>query len=143
MRICAGLFARHGAYHGTMTSSRSLRVLVADDNHDTVLTLTMLLREEGHEVEGVCSAADVILAVRRMRPDVIILDIEMPLMSGYAVAREIRNIFGERSPMLIAISGKWTMPSDRRLAEELGFDHHLAKPADPKALFSLLSGPRL
>jgi CheY-like chemotaxis protein len=126
-----------------MTNPRALRVLVADDNHDTVLTLTMLLREEGHEVEGVYSAADVILAVRRMRPDVIILDIEMPLMSGYAVAREIRNIFGERSPMLIAISGKWTMPSDRRLAEELGFDHHLAKPADPKTLFSLLSRPGL
>lgn len=126
-----------------MTSPRSLRVLVADDNHDTVLTLTMLLREEGHEVEGVYSAADVILAVRRMRPDVIILDIEMPLMSGYAVAREIRTIFGERSPMLIAISGKWTMPSDRRLAEELGFDHHLAKPADPKTLFGLLSDSRL
>ena len=123
-----------------MANPRSLRILVADDNHDTVLTLTMLLRDEGHEVEGVYSAAEVILAVRRMRPDAIILDIEMPLMSGYALAREIRNIFGEHGPLLIAISGKWTSPSDRRLAEELGFDHHLAKPADPNTLFSLLSG---
>lgn len=117
-----------------------MRVLIADDNHDTVLSLMMLLREEGHEVEGAYSAADAIVAAGRFKPDAMILDIEMPAMSGYAVAREIRNIFGERSPLLIAITGKWTMPSDRRLAEEVGFDHHLAKPTDPNALLRLLSG---
>ena len=121
---------------------KPLRILVADDHRDTVLTLLMLLRDEGHEVNGVHSGADVLLAVRRDKPDVLIVDIEMPGMSGYAVAQEIRWIYGKRSPLLIAISGKWNMPSDQLLSKSVGFDHHLPKPADPRKLFSLLETRR-
>ena len=124
----------------------TLRILIADDNHDTVLSLSVLLRHLGHEVEGVHSGAEAFLALRRNRPDAILLDLEMPGMSGYAVAHEVRSFFGDAAPLLVAISGKWTGPSDQRLARELGFDHYLSKPADPKALLDLLkdaavSGP--
>jgi CheY-like chemotaxis protein len=77
-----------------------LRILVADDNRDTVLTLMMLLREEGHEVRGAH--------------------------------------YGTRAPLLIAISGKWNKPSEKLLAQAVGFDQHLEKPCDPQALVRLL-----
>lgn len=119
-----------------------LRVLVADDNHDIVLTLTALLRDEGYEVEGVERSVDVVAATRRFKPDAILLDLEMPGMSGYAVARELRRIEGADGPVLIAITGKWSSPSDRLLAREIGFDHHLTKPVEPERLFELLRSCR-
>lgn len=72
--------------------------------------------------------------------DAIILDIEMPDLSGYAVAQEIRTLYyGSRAPLLIAISGKWNKPSERLLAKSVGFDHHLEKPCDPNLLLMLLA----
>jgi CheY-like chemotaxis protein len=116
-----------------------LRVLVADDNRDTVLTLMMLLREEGHEVRSAYTGTDVMRIARLHRFDAVILDIEMPEMSGYAIARELRtHYYGTRAPLLIAISGKWNKPSEKLLAQVVGFDHHLEKPCDPNALLRLL-----
>ena len=116
-----------------------MRILVADDNPDTVLSLSVLLREWGHEVEGVHSSVDAILAATRSRPDAMILDIGLPVMSGYALANEIRIIFGDHPPALIAVSGKWTGPADQRMAHEVGFDHLLPKPTDPQVLQRILS----
>jgi CheY-like chemotaxis protein len=117
----------------------ALRILVADDNRDTVLTLTMLLQEEGHEVRGAYNGTDVMRIARLHRFDVIILDIEMPEMSGYAIAQELRtHYYGTRVPLLIAISGKWNKPSEKLLAQAVGFDHHLEKPCDPRTLLRLL-----
>jgi len=116
-----------------------LRVLVADDNRDTVLTLMMLLREERHEVRSAYTGTDVMRIARLNRFDAIILDIEMPEMSGYAIAQELRtHYYGTRAPLLIAISGKWNKPSEKLLAQVVGFDHHLEKPCDPNALLRLL-----
>jgi CheY-like chemotaxis protein len=116
-----------------------LRVLVADDNRDTVLTLMMLLREEGHEVRSAYIGTDVMRIARLHRFDAVILDIEMPEMSGYAIAQELRtHYYGTRAPLLIAISGKWNKPSEKLLAQVVGFDHHLEKPCDPNALLRLL-----
>ena len=116
-----------------------LRVLVADDNRDTVLTLMMLLREEGHEVRSAYTGTDVMRIARLNRFDAIILDIEMPEMSGYAIAQELRtHYYGTRAPLLIAISGKWNKPSEKLLAQVVGFDHHLEKPCNPDALLRLL-----
>jgi CheY-like chemotaxis protein len=71
--------------------------------------------------------------------DAIIFDIEMPEMSGYAVAQKLRTLYyGTRSPLLIAISGKWNNPSEKLLARAVGFHHHLEKPCDPNALLRLL-----
>jgi CheY-like chemotaxis protein len=76
--------------------------------------------------------------VRDFDPDVALIDISMPGMNGYDAAREIRQEFGKRRPMLIAITG-WRQSSDRILAKLAGFDHHMPKPFDPKALLELIS----
>jgi two-component system, OmpR family, response regulator len=116
-----------------------LRVLIADDNADTVLTLSFLLVDEGHEVQALEDGSNVARTVREFRPDVIILDIEMPGQNGYALARELRERrLGDR-PLLIAISGVYVRPADRLLALMVGFDHFFQKPADPKELLALLN----
>jgi CheY-like chemotaxis protein len=123
---------------------RGLRVLVADDNRDTVLSLELLLQDEGHEVRSAYSGLDVVRIARLHRFDAVILDIEMPDMSGYAIAQELRTqYYASRAPLLIAITGKWTRPSEKLLARVVGFDHHLAKPFDPSALLDLLKTPVL
>lgn len=116
-----------------------LRVLVADDNRDTVLTLTLLMQSEGHEVRCAYNGMDVMRIARLHRFDAVIVDIEMPEMSGYAVAQELRTLYyATPAPLLIAISGKWNKPSEKLLAQVVGFDHHLEKPCDPNALLRLL-----
>ena len=118
---------------------RALRVLVADDNRDTVLTLATLLREEGHDVRAAYTGMEVMRVARLHRFDVIILDIEMPEMSGYAIAQELRtHYYGTNPPLFIAISGKWNRPSEKLLARVVGFDHHFEKPCDPRVLLQLL-----
>jgi DNA-binding response OmpR family regulator len=118
---------------------RPLRLLVADDDLDTVLTLMMLLRDEGHEVRGVHSAAEVLKLVNKFHPDAVLLDIGMPNLSGWELARKIRERLARR-PMLIAISGQYKEGADRILAQIVGFDHYVVKPYDPAALLRLL-GP--
>lgn len=119
--------------------ARPLRVLVADDNRDTALTLATLLREDGHEVRTAYTGTDVMRIALLHRFDVVILDIEMPEMSGYAVAQELRtHYYGTNPPLLIAISGKWNKPSEKLLARAVGFDHHFEKPCDPRELLRLL-----
>lgn len=121
------------------TAPRPLRILVADDNRDTVLTLMMLLREEGHEVRTAYDGSDALRAARFANFDAIILDIEMPELSGYAIAQELRaHYYGTRAPLLVAISGKWNKPSEKLLSRAVGFDHHLTKPCDPNEILRLL-----
>ena len=120
-----------------MNKSRPLRILVADDDQDTVLSLTMLLEEAGHEVKGTQKGEEVVSHMRHFDPDAVLLDIGMPDRNGYDVARLIRKRSSGRRPLLIAVTA-WNKASDRMLAELAGFDHHLAKPYDPKTLLSLL-----
>jgi len=120
-------------------SAPKLRILIADDDRDTVVTLGAILRDEGHEVHTVLRGDEVLDMDRLTRPDVVILDISMPGMSGYAVAREIRERRAPLAPLLIAVSGKWTQKSDELLAREVGFDHYLLKPCDAAQVLSLLS----
>lgn len=123
---------------------RPLRILVADDNRDTVLSLQLLLQEENHDVVGVHNGLDALRVARVHAFDLIILDIEMPELSGYALARELRTqYYRERGPLLIAITGKWNKPSEKLLAQAVGFDHHLSKPWDPVALLKLVSAHRV
>ena len=115
-----------------------LRVLVADDERDTVLTLTELLRDEGHEVRSVHEAPDVMAAVNAFDPDVVFLDIAMPQISGWELAREIRERYGARRPLLIAVSGVYKQVEDRILGKLAGFNYYVAKPYDPGILTLLL-----
>jgi DNA-binding response OmpR family regulator len=119
------------------TARRGLRVLVADDERDQVATLALLLQDEGHEVREVYRGSEVLRMVRDFDPDIALIDIGMPGMTGYDVAREIRQVFGKGRPLLIAVTG-WKQSSDRILAQLAGFDHHLAKPFDPRKLVELI-----
>jgi len=121
---------------------RALRVLVADDEPDTVLTLIELLREEGHEPHGVRDGTEVMPAIREFDPDVVLLDIAMPGMSGWEVARKIRQICGQERPLLIAISGVYKQSADQILGKLAGFNYYLAKPYDPSVLITLLRDAR-
>jgi DNA-binding response OmpR family regulator len=115
-----------------------LRLVVADDDRDTATTLASVLRDEGHAVLTVLRGDELLEACRLFRPDAVITDINMPGMSGYAVARELRERHGSLAPLLIAISGVWTQPSDRLVGKAVGFDHYLLKPCNPNELLPLL-----
>jgi two-component system, OmpR family, response regulator len=122
-------------------AARVIRVLIADDERDIVLTLSALLRDEGYDVKGVHSAHDAIVAVADFDPHVVIADIAMPERSGWDIAREIRATRGRGRPdrpLLIAMSGIYNKGSDRILAEMTGFNYFLAKPFEPNVLLRLL-----
>jgi len=113
------------------------RILVADDDADAVLMLSALLRDEGYQVRGVHHGAEVLDAVFNFAPDVVLLDIGMPKMSGYDVARTLRERYGSARPVLVAITGR-AGDADRQQARAAGFEHHVAKPYEPKALLNLI-----
>ena len=123
---------------GARAKRLPLRVLIADDDRDTATMLAMVLRDEGNEVHTTLRGDEVVDACRLLRPDVVILDINMPGMSGYAIARELRERHGTLAPLLIAVSGVWTRTSDRLVGTAVGFDHYLLKPCEPKEVLRLI-----
>lgn len=125
-----------------MLKARPLKILIADDNLDGVATLAALLEAYGHDVRGVQRSADVLGVERDFRPNVVILDLQMPDISGYDVARWLRSRHPRDCPLLIAISGAYTRPEDRRLSLRSGFDHYLAKPCPIDELLRLLAAAR-
>jgi len=118
---------------------RALRVLVVDDDRDTVLTLMAILRGAGYETKGVYSGKDALAVIRDFDPDVIVADIAMPNMTGWDVAREMRKQFPGDRPQLIAISGQYNQGADKILAQMTGFKYYLSKPCDPNVLLALLA----
>ena len=119
---------------------RPLRILVVDDDRDTVHTLATVLRLEGHEVEEQFGGAEAVSAEERFAPDVVLLDIGMPHVTGYEAARRIRERHtgaGRKGPVLVAVTC-YQLPSDKILAKLCGFDHHIGKPFDTRALLKLL-----
>ena len=120
---------------------RRLRVVVADDDRDAVLTLMMVLRHEGHEVIGVHSGQQVLSTLRKFDADSLLLDIAMPGLSGWEVAGKVRARYGPppQGPLLIGISGKYKQGSDKVLSELVGFDHYLVKPYEPSDVLKLLA----
>ncbi len=115
------------------------RILVVDDNHDTADGLARILRLMGHEVQVAYDGPEALAMVERDAPDVVLLDIGLPTMSGYEVARRIRGRPGGRDLCLVAQTG-WGQPQDKKRSAEAGFDHHLVKPVDSAVLSKLLSG---
>jgi PAS domain S-box-containing protein len=114
------------------------RVLVVDDNCDAAESLAMLLQMLGAEVRVVFSGSDALETLRTYNADVVLLDIGMPIMDGYEVARRIRERSELTGITLIALTG-WGQDEDRRRSQSAGFDYHLIKPADPKKLETLLT----
>jgi CheY-like chemotaxis protein len=119
--------------------SRQLRVLVVDDNVDAATTLGDLVRSQGHEVRVVHDGVSALTAAEAQHPDVVFLDIGLPGMDGYAVARAIRADAANEGMCLIALTG-WGQEGDRERTRGSGFDHHLTKPVDLGALRRLLAG---
>jgi CheY-like chemotaxis protein/two-component sensor histidine kinase len=115
-----------------------LRVLVVDDNRDAADSLAMLLRLQGAEVAVEYNGPSALETLAEFRPQLILLDLGMPQMDGYEVARQIRGQVEYKSICLVALTG-WGQPDDRRRSTSVGFDHHLLKPVNLRALKSILS----
>jgi signal transduction histidine kinase len=114
------------------------RILLADDNPDALESLAMVLRLRGHEVFSAANGALALETAVRHMPEVALLDIGMPLLDGYEVARRIRAQEWGKGVTLVALTG-WGQESDRRRSQEAGFDTHLVKPLDLDKLSALLA----
>ncbi|OAI55090.1 hypothetical protein AYO44_02825 [Planctomycetaceae bacterium SCGC AG-212-F19] len=124
--------------HNRAASAPRRRVLVVDDNVDAAESLAVLLRLMRHEVRTVYDGPSALEVVRDYQPELVLLDIGLPGMDGYTVARRLRQLPEFEKTRLIAITG-YGQDEDRRRAEEAGFDQHLTKPVDPAVLEALIS----
>jgi CheY-like chemotaxis protein len=115
-----------------------LRILVVDDNADIASMFRVLLKGEGHETRIECDGAAAIEAAKLHRPDVVLLDLTLPGMSGVEVAMELRCITELAACRLVAVSGY----GEERLPYPSPFDHYFQKPVNPAALLEYLSGFR-
>jgi PAS domain S-box-containing protein len=116
------------------------RILVVDDNVDAATSVERLLRLWGHEVQSAFNGPDAIEKARAFRPEIVLLDIGMPGMSGYEVARSLRAQPEFDGVVITALTG-YGQAEDRRRSQEAGFNHHLTKPPDPNALAALIDSP--
>jgi len=117
----------------------SLRILVVDDNRDGADSLSMMLKLMGNETRTAYDGEAAVAAAGEFRPDVILLDIGLPKMSGYDVCRRIRQEPWGGQAVIVAQTG-WGQEEDRQKAQDAGFDHHFVKPVDMAALMMLLAG---
>ena len=113
------------------------RILVVDDSVDSAETLGELLKIWGHEVRLAHDGPEAVTAARDYRPEVVLLDIGLPGMDGFAVATALRKE-GTAGRMLVALTG-YGEQQDKDRAQQAGFDHHLTKPIDPDTLQKLLT----
>jgi PAS domain S-box-containing protein len=121
---------------GDATTCR--KILVADDNQDAANTLALLLRLAGHDVRTAYGGHTALTLAREFQPEFALLDIGMPDLDGYEVARQLRLTDGGKNVRLIALTG-WGQDEDKRRAREAGFDQHLTKPVDPQRLDALFA----
>jgi len=118
-------------------ATKSLRVLIVEDDPDTAESTAMLLRQQGHQVTTAYIATTALLAARRETPDAVLIDIGLPVVDGYRLLQSIQHVLIPK-PVTIAITGHG-QPSDRQRALQSGFDHFLIKPVDPQELYRILS----
>jgi CheY-like chemotaxis protein len=117
---------------------RKLRILVVDDNVESAEAMAMLLRTLGHEVTTAHSGQQALNAAQQNMPEVVFLDIGLPIMDGYEVARRLRAAYGRERLMLVALTGYAQNPDDARV-QQAQFDHYVLKPLSFEHLQSLLS----
>jgi len=116
------------------------RILIVEDNHDSGISLQMLLSALGHEVRLVEDGETAVLECPGYRPDLILMDLGLPGISGYEAAQQIRAAHPPH-PLTIAACTGWGYDSDRQLSVAAGIDHHYVKPLDFATLTSLLDAP--
>jgi CheY-like chemotaxis protein len=120
------------------TASGSCRVLLVDDHIDTVESFAFLIKSWGHDVRVAHDGPRALEQARQHRPDVVLLDLAMPGMDGYELARRLREEVGLSEAALIAISG-YGQAEYRQRSQKAGMSHHLLKPVDPSFLRDLLA----
>ena len=123
-----------------MTAPSQQRILVVDDSKDGADSLSVVLQMMGAESRAVYDGPSALASIRTFAPTTVLLDIGMPDMDGYEVARQIRADPGLASVRLIALTG-WGAEGDRRRTRESGFDEHWVKPVEPERLMALVRGP--
>jgi PAS domain S-box-containing protein len=124
--------------HVEQPAQGPLKVLVVDDGVDAAESMAMLVRAAGHDVRTVFDGSTALQAVLEYRPDAVLLDIGLPDLSGYEVAKQVREHSNLGDVMLIALTGygQW---SDKQTSHEAGFNHHLVKPAEFKEVEAILA----
>ena len=118
--------------------AHALRVLVVDDNVDQADSTALLLRVSGYEVHVAYSGPTALEAAAQHRPDLVLMDIGLPGMDGYEVARRLRQQASLKDTVLVAMTG-YGQESDRQRSQGVGFDHHLVKPVNPHELEAILA----
>lgn len=113
------------------------KILVVDDNRDAADSLAAILRVEGHEARAAYSGAEAVLTAEEMKPDVVLLDIQMPEMSGYDVARALRDYRRGLRTLIVAVTA-YGQESDKLAARQAGFHHHITKPVDPARVLEII-----
>jgi CheY-like chemotaxis protein len=113
--------------------------LVVDDNQDGADSLAMLLRIMGNDTRTAYDGQEGVHVAGEFRPDVVLLDIDLPKLNGYEACRRIREQPWGNRAFLIAVTG-WGQQEDRRRSSEAGFDLHMVKPVDPQKLMKMLAG---
>ena len=114
------------------------KILVVDDNHDSALSLAMMLSIMGHETRTAHDGESAVTSAQSFLPDVVLLDIGLPKLNGYEVAQRIRESSWGTSMFLIAVTG-WGQDEDRQRSSEVGLNVHMVKPVEPSALEKLLA----
>ena len=127
-----------GSTEPEQVAGRKFRILLADDNVDFSGSLATLLRREGHELLVAEDGLRALEAAPAFQPDFAFLDIGLPGLNGYALARALRANPATSDTVLVAVTG-WGQERDRQLAQEAGFDHHLVKPVEPVKIREVLA----
>lgn len=129
----------YGSANGfaSIASMVSRRVLIVDDNVDQAHGLALLLEHAGHEVQVAYDGLKALELARSMRPEFVFLDLGLPKLDGFEVARALRREPALVGVRIIAVTG-YGQESDRERAREAGVDQHIVKPADPQFIESLL-----
>ena len=125
----------------TSETGRAVRVVLIEDNQDSREMLQAMLRLDGHQVESAGDGQKGLETILQQRPDIAVIDIGLPIIDGYQVARQVRQHFSKSEVLLVALTG-YGQEKDREAAYQAGFDEHLVKPVNLQKLKQLLSHPR-
>jgi DNA-binding response OmpR family regulator len=122
-------------------AKQGFRILVVDDNHDSALSLAMMLSIMGHETRTAHDGESAVTSAESFLPEIVLLDIGLPKLNGYEVAERIRKQEWGASMFLIAVTG-WGQDEDRQRSSEVGLNVHMVKPVEPAALERLFADLR-
>ncbi len=131
----------HGLHVMAQTQAGGLRILLADDHVESVISVGRLLRSQGHHVQAALSGAEAVSSAAAFHPDVALIDLSLPVLDGYAVAQELRAMPATKSAFLIALTG-WDSDDVVARARAAGFDRHIVKPLSLDAMLAVLSAAR-